>query len=341
MTTDSLVTAMLPILYRLCDSQVSIAIGGSRTKGSADRWSDLDVYLFSMRVLPRSERETVVSTMLPNVCHVTSWGCDDPFLEGGTDFTFEGVRVECWHRNEASVEKKLRASLNGEITRQYSAWAVMGFFDHTVLADIRTMRIVADAHGTISRWKQAVRVYPEALRRSLLQRFMQEAAFWPNNPHYRSAIERVDLIYTSAIVQHTLHTLIQALFALNREYFPGEKQLVSAMDKLSLRPQGLSDRIRHILNPGIVMGRDELAIQASALADLVAEAKALVLASPSESGCLRLRRLLQQTCLSLEGHLSLLARLRPISPDSSGDQRQYQRLWNKRLHSRVDAQQWE
>ena len=71
------------------------------------------------------------------------------------------------------------------------------------------------------------------------------------------------------------------LFALNREYFPGEKQLASAMDKLPVRPQGLSERIRRILNPGIEMGRDELAAQASALADLVAETKSLVLSDKS------------------------------------------------------------
>jgi hypothetical protein len=281
MTPNPLVTVMLPLLHKLCDGRVSVAIGGSRAKGSADRWSDLDVYLFSMTVLSRLDREAVVSTMLPNVSNVTSWGCDDPFLEGGTDFTVDGVRVECWHRNEASVEEKVQASLNGEVRRQYSAWAVMGFFDHTVLADIRSMQIVADAQGTLDRWKKQVSNYPEALRQSLLHHFMREAAFWQNNPHYRSAIERVDLIYTTAIVQHTLQALIQVLFALNRAYFPGEKQLAFAIGTLSLRPQGLCDRIRQILSPGTVIGRDELAVQASALADLVAETKALVLAHPN------------------------------------------------------------
>lgn len=138
------------------------------------------------------------------------------------------------------------------------------------------MQIVIDPQGTLARWKKEVSHYPEALRQSALHRFMREAAFWPNNPHYLSAIERVDLIYATAIVQHTLHALIQVLFALNREYFLGEKQLAPAMDKLSLRPQGLSDRIRHMLNPGIVMGRDELAAQDSVLADLVADTKSLV-----------------------------------------------------------------
>lgn len=215
--------------------------------------------------------------MLPDAREVTSWGCDNPFVESGTDFLLDGIRVECWHRKEASVEEKLQASLNGEITRQYSPWAVMGFFNHAVLADIRSMQIVVDPKGALARWKTQVSSYPEALRRSLLHRFMRWAEFWPDNPHYQSAVERVDLLYTSAIVQHTLQALIQVLFALNREYFPGEKQLASTMDKLSLRPQGLPDKICRILNPGIVRGRDELAAQASTLADLVKETKCLVL----------------------------------------------------------------
>lgn len=42
------------------------------------------------------------------------------------------------------------------------------------------------------------------------------------------------------------------------------------------RVNRLSERIRRILDPGTVMGGDELAAQADALADLVAEAKSLV-----------------------------------------------------------------
>lgn len=280
MTSDPVVTVLLPLLHQLSKGSVNIAIGGSRAKGSADRWSDLDVYLFSRSLVPCPEREALVASLLPNASEVRAWGCDDPFVEGGTDFTFEGVRVECWHRNNASVEAKLHASLDGDIARQYSAWAVMGFFDHAVLADIRSMHIVIDPQGIIAKWKRAVSRYPDALRRSLLNRFIREAVFWLNNPHYQGAIERVDLIYTSAIVQHTLQALIQVVFALNREYFPGEKQLACAMDTLSMQPQRFSNRIHHILTPGIVVGREELLAQAHALADLVVEMKALVSANP-------------------------------------------------------------
>jgi hypothetical protein len=95
-----------------------------------------------------------------------------------------------------------------------------GMLRPSVLADIHSMQIAVDPEGTLARWKKQAGHYPEALRRSLLHRFMREAEFWPNNPHYESAVERVDLIYVTAIVQHTIHALIEVPFALNHEYFP-------------------------------------------------------------------------------------------------------------------------
>jgi hypothetical protein len=61
----------------------------------------------------------------------------------------------------------------------------------------------------LARWKAQVAVYPEPLRDAILRQFMTEAAFWPDNPHYLSAIERGDVIYTSAIVQQVVQALIQ------------------------------------------------------------------------------------------------------------------------------------
>jgi hypothetical protein len=52
---------------------------------------------------------------------------------------------------------------------------------------------------------------------------MAEAAFWSDNPHYIDTIERGDVIYTSAIVQQVAQALVQVVFALTPQYFPGEK----------------------------------------------------------------------------------------------------------------------
>lgn len=90
------------------------------------------------------------------------------------------------------------------------------------------------------------------------------------------AIERGDVIYTSAIEQQVLHALIQVLFTLNREYFPGEKKLANALAKLPLAPSDFALRVETVLCPGARPSVAELGEQMRGLAYLVREARKMI-----------------------------------------------------------------
>jgi hypothetical protein len=128
---------------------------------------------------------------------------------------------------------------------------------------------------TLAGDRHRVAVYPVPLRDAVLRRFMAEASFWPDDPHYLSAIERGDVIYTSAIVQQVVQALIQVVFALNREYFPGEKKLADALEKLAIVPAGFAAAIEGLLCPGPARGVDELRGQQRALASITADVRRL------------------------------------------------------------------
>jgi hypothetical protein len=100
---------------------------------------------------------------------------------------------------------------------------------------------------------------------------------WPDNFHYRSAIERADAIYTSGIVQQVLQALVQVIFALNHEYFPGEKKLAQALGKLSVQPTACPVRLRALLFPGKDLSVNQLQEQRRELGALVTEVQQLVL----------------------------------------------------------------
>jgi hypothetical protein len=270
-TPDLLVADLLPLLRRFCAGGHGIALGGSCAKGTSDDLSDVDVYLFAHAVLPARERADLAAETLGESAQAVSWGTDESFVQGGTDFTYRGHRVECWLRSVGGVERTIEECRRGEIRRDYVHWTVMGFFNYATLADLRTMRIVEDPHGVLGRWKEAVGRYPDALRREVLRRFGREAAFWPGNVHYETAVERGDVIYASGIVQQVLHAVIQVVFALNREYFPGEKGLAGALEKLAVRPPALAERVQALLAPAPHEGVEGLREQRRALAALVAE----------------------------------------------------------------------
>jgi len=268
---DEIVGELLPLVRRFCAGPCAVALGGSIAKGTGDALSDVDVYLFADAVLPGDERREIVREALGDGARAVSWGRDGELAEGGTDFWHRGRKVECWLRSATHVERAIDACVRGEVRRDYVFWTVMGFFTHAVLADVRAMRIVEDADGMLARWKARVAEYPEALRREIVGRYLAEAKFWPENFHYRTAVQRRDAIYTSGIVQQTVHALVQVVFAINREYFPGEKRLGELMERLPALPPAFTERVRALLHPGGEASVERLEAQRLELAALVAE----------------------------------------------------------------------
>jgi hypothetical protein len=281
---DAFVRALLPLLHRFSPGGCGAAIGGSHAHGSADSLSDVDVYLFSRSALPARERDAAVIDALGGAAAPASWGGDDPFVQAGTDFTHDGARVEVWLRNATHVDAAIAAAERGEVRREFVGWTVMGFLGHVVLADVRAMRILDDPEGMLAAWKARLRTFPAPLRAALLRRFMAEAAFWPDNPHYCSAVARGDVIYTSGIVQQVVHALVQVVFALNRAYFPGEKRLAGKLHALPTRPDDLADRIEALLRGPTGTSPAALDAQRRALATLVTETRSLVEADVQAGG---------------------------------------------------------
>lgn len=276
---DALVRKLLPLVrdFRAGEAY-GIALGGSHAKGLADAHSDVDLYLFADAVVPAARRAELVTARLGDAAEATSWGADEPFVEGGTDFSADGTRVEVWLRSASTVEATIDDALRGHLRREHRAWTVMGFFGHVVLGDVHAMRIVDDPTGMLARWKASVAAYPEPLREAILRRFVAEAAFWPGNPHYLSAVERADVIYTSGIVQQTIHALVQVVFALDRTWFPGEKNLATALAKLPSAPPDFAARVERLLCVGPRPSVADLRMQARELADLVRETRERVTA---------------------------------------------------------------
>jgi predicted nucleotidyltransferase len=273
---DNIVNDVIPSLRQFCVGEYGIAVGGSYAKGVSDEQSDVDIYLFANQILPRDQRSTLMKHRLNSASQIISWGDDALFVEGGTDFWYAGRKVECWLRNMQRIEKTLQMCLNGQIDRGYVVWTVMGFYNYVALSDIHVMQIIEDPNGILGGWKDRLDEYPAALRKAIIGRYLAEVQFWPENFHYLSAIERGDILYTTGIVQQVVYAMIQVVFALNRVYFPGEKKVGMALEKLALQPGEFNQRIRELVYPGDIGSITYLRAQQEALSRLANDVKLLV-----------------------------------------------------------------
>jgi hypothetical protein len=274
--TAAVADELLSLIERFARSDYGIALGGAHAKGVADSESDLDLYLFADQVLGVQERERLCVESGVAPASIVSWGLPGAFVQGGTDFYVDGLKVECWLRSVAYVDEILDECKRGVVRREFVTWTVMGYYRHCTLSDLYNMRPLADPAGILARWKAEVSVYPPRLRETILREHLQAARFWPDNYHYKTAVERCDVIYTTGIVQQVVHNLIQVLFALNRVYFAGDKKLALALDHLELGPPDVSRRIEELLSLDGGRDRDALNRQREQLRALLAEVEALV-----------------------------------------------------------------
>ena len=266
---------VLPALRSFCIGEFGIALGGSYAKGLNDTLSDVDIYVFAHEILPCQGRTEKLMQKSDQFTKITSWGADSVFVEAGTDFWYVGRKIECWLRNIQRIEETIQACRAGQIGRDYIYWTVMGFYNYTALSDLRVMQVVDDPYGIMARWKTVIADYSARLQEAIIRRYMAEARFWPENFHYRSAIERTDTIYTCGIVQQVVYALIQVVFALNRVYFPGEKKITESLKHLAIQPQAFGQRIRNLVYPGHAGDVQHLHAQREALSRLVNEVEQL------------------------------------------------------------------
>lgn len=277
MTTNITTTTdlLLPLLRQFVRGEYGIALGGAHAKGVDDPESDIDLYVFARNILPSDERHKLCENFGVDSTTLTAWGDDAEFIQAGTDFYFQGKKIECWFRNIDYIDAIIAECQAGIVKHSLLTWTVMGFYNHCTLSDLHNMCPLDDPHGVLARWQSEVGVYPPKLREAIISRYTRAAQFWPDNFHYKSAVERDDAIYTAGIVQQVIHNLIQVVFALNQAYFPGDKKLVVAMSHLAIKPERFTERIHQLLFPGANPNPAMLNEQRQALRALVQEVIAL------------------------------------------------------------------
>jgi hypothetical protein len=241
--TLAAVDLLQPLLAQFPCGEYGLALGGAHAKGRADAQSDLDLYIFAPAVAPDIERSRLASAFSDEIHGVVSWSTATPFAQAGTDFYLGQLKVECWMRDRAAVERVIDECCAGVIRRDFVTWTTTGYYNHCLLSDLNVMLPVDDRTEMLACWKERIRVYPPPLRAAIIGRHLPAARFWPRNFHYHSAISRCDVIYCTGIVQQVVHNLIQVLFAANEAFFPGDKKLDEALAHLPDLPEQCVERV--------------------------------------------------------------------------------------------------
>ncbi len=245
------------VVSEMCNALASISgiqaicLGGSYARGTATTNSDVDIGIYYSERCPPSidDIHSLAKKFDPTVATVTNfyeWG---PWVNGGAWLTTQKGKIDWLYRNLDQVNKVIEDAHKGLFVWDFRQQPPYGFFSVTYLADLQHNIPLYDPKQIFAKFKNAIKVYPKALKKSLIGEHLWSVEFSYLNAQKLAARE---CIYgTVGCMTRIVSELTQVLFALNEVYFASEKEALKVIESFSLKPKEYAIRINDILSyPG-------------------------------------------------------------------------------------------
>lgn len=224
---------------------VAVALGGSRARGWARPDSDIDLGLYYRGGVARLD-PAALSVLAATLDDARRPGLASPhggwgaWMDGGAWLTVEGVAVDLIYRDLDRVDAAIDAARRGEFQTAYHFGHPHGFVSAAYAGELAVCRALHDPGGVIAAGRAWLDPYPEALRATLIRRFLDEAGF--TLPLLAKAEARGDALYAAGLAFRVAACLCQTLFALNRTWLINEKGAPDAVARLALKPERFAER---------------------------------------------------------------------------------------------------
>lgn len=227
-----------------------VALSGSAARGTADRWSDVEVMVFWSRPPGEEERRAAAESAGAEVRRCFPFDeaeqvwCDD--LSAGPD----RLLVEVTHALVATAEENLDRLLG-----RFDPDPMLLNFAQGVLD-----AVPARESALLDGWKRRLDPYPDELQLAALRRSAQIDHFW----RWRMYVDRRNPMLLASAMGETAGRLYATVLALNRRYGPTLKSPDALSGRFDVAPRDFPERLRQSFAA-------PPAEQAAALASLIDE----------------------------------------------------------------------
>jgi hypothetical protein len=225
-----------PRFHRAADSYVAagasaVLLAGSASRGVADRFSDVDLYVVWDSVPDEAVRAAAIER---------AGGTVDAFWETEDAWTLDGVPFEIAHVSVEGARRTIADVVERHDPDPGLLLSVSAFATGVPLAGADVLAPLRDA----------ALPYPEAVATAVVRAHAQIDFLWQLEAH----LERGNPMLAYAWVADAHRRLLHALLAANRVYFFGFKRLEAVEARLPEAPPRLADRIRETYEAPTAMG---------------------------------------------------------------------------------------
>ncbi|MCL2461585.1 MAG: DUF4037 domain-containing protein [Defluviitaleaceae bacterium] len=218
------------------------AAGKTGGPGMPDDGGDIDIFIFCSHIPALRERQEIARGLGPAANAVMfsetggRWGTIDIFSLDTTEFCLMYF-----------TEDEMSADIDSVLDGSRLDKEADGFYPTGRCATMLSLYAFFDKYGYIAGMKERLSVYPPDLAEKMVKRHLRKAN---DAESFERAVSRADALFYHETAENAIGHFLQALFALNGQFFPSRKRTAQYIEEFGIKPRDCVKRLLEMIELG-------------------------------------------------------------------------------------------
>jgi hypothetical protein len=236
----------------------TVFIFGSVARGWADRYSDIEVGAVWSQSPTEEELQTAASKAGAERWEIAPY--NQAKQSRSIMFYVRGARIESAHWTHEAID-----NIIADVIERHDVSQNFLMFEKQATVSALQTGVVLHDTGVLDAWRSKVAEYPEGLAVAMVQKHLRFSSF--GSREMLAERNEIPLIHENN--SHSVRTLLNLLFGLNRIYHPTFKWTKYLVEEMSIAPPNLFARLERVYQADTVSGTQELRSLIEETLDLV------------------------------------------------------------------------
>jgi hypothetical protein len=143
----------------------------------------------------------------------------------------------------AEMDKEIESVLSGKRLDKEENY----FYPTGRCATMLSMHELNDKSGYIAKMKERLSVYPQELSALMFEHHTRKG---DDSESFERAVSRSDVLFYHETAENAIGHFLQALFALNKCFFPSRKRTMEYIDGFGIKPPNCARRLLQMVEFG-------------------------------------------------------------------------------------------
>lgn len=240
--TEKIIDTLIDNLSEMNEVQ-SIGISGSKTPLPPAGEGDIDIFIYCDMIPNFEKRQSIINLMgsqiqqgKVNIFEGGHWGIGDFMLING---------IETWlmYFTVSETLTDVESILNGEYPDKLDNY----YYPVGRCAMLKDINILFDKSNFLYDLKKRLLDYPVKLAKVLIQYHLDEL---DDTEDLQRAAARKDVLFYHFAIDIAIDHFLQALFAINKTYFPSRKRTLDFIENFNIKPEGCNEKLLEVIKLG-------------------------------------------------------------------------------------------